>query len=66
MTEWTYGFIGVILWVIFVHVIAPDLSYSRSLLASMVGVIAVMFLAIEASGIRKKKRQQNQKELPPN
>ncbi len=42
-----YGFIGLVLWVTFVHLIAPDLSYVRSLLASVVGVAAICLIAMD-------------------
>jgi hypothetical protein len=42
------SFIGVTLWVIFVHIIAPDLSWWRSFLAGLIGLLAVIFLAAPA------------------
>ncbi|AFM22870.1 hypothetical protein Desti_0122 [Desulfomonile tiedjei DSM 6799] len=45
MTKWAYEFLGLVLWIIFVHLIAPDISHVRSLLASLIGYFAVCSIA---------------------
>ena len=61
MTKRTYEILGMVLWVIFVHLIAPDIPYVRSLLAALVGWAAIWLIATgtssannESSGEAKK------------
>ncbi len=44
-----YGLASALLWVIFVYLIAPDISYFRSLLAAIIGGSAIWLIATEAS-----------------
>jgi hypothetical protein len=44
-----HGLISSLLWVIFVNLIAPDISFVRSLLASIIGGAAIWLLATEVS-----------------
>lgn len=45
MTKRAYGFMGTLLWVIFVDLIAPDIGYVRSLLAAVVGWMAIWLIS---------------------
>ena len=47
--------VGVGLWVIFVHIIAPDLSHAWGLIACLVGGLAVLFLAGRLDGQKKER-----------
>jgi len=44
-----YRFIAVLLWVIFIDVIAPDLSWIRSVLAALIGMFAIHSFELAAS-----------------
>jgi hypothetical protein len=38
--------IGTVLWVLFVHIIAPDLSFVRSFFAIVVGWLAIQLIVL--------------------
>ena len=61
MVKRAYGSIGVVLWVVFVHLIAPDVSYIRSLLAAIIGFTAISLIAIGIPSSIKPRSEKGEK-----
>jgi hypothetical protein len=57
MTKWMYETLGMVLLVIFVCLMAPDISYVRSLLAAMTGWAAIWLIGRGASSEEDRKIQ---------